>query len=139
MAIADRYLTWGWTDGGTKQYPVGALKLYGRGAGVWNPEGGILLVTSTMPRYSYFLYSCTVASQTTHYLGDQFRFASALPAELRRQLLVRLYAVDYGWSQTARWQDRHPGVRLDRGTVSIGSLIRQHRLCVATYNATTYL
>lgn len=139
LAIADRYLTWGWADGGTKQYPVGALKLNGLGPGAWNPNGGMLLVTGLAPRYSYWMYSIMVAGQTAHYLDDQFRFASALTDELRRQLLVRIYAHDYKWSQAARWQDRHPDVRLDYGDGPIEYLIRRSRLYVATYNATTFL
>ena len=52
---------------------------------------------------------------------------------------MRLHAWDYGWSQAARWQDRHPDVRLDSGTGPIEPLIRQSRLYMATYNSTTYL
>jgi len=139
LAIADRYLTWGWTNGSPKHYPVGMLNVTARVPGVWNPRGGILLVTTVHPRYSYWLFSIMVAGQTAHYLSDQFRFVAALPLELREQLLIRLFAADYGWSQAARWQDRYPSVRLDPGTSPMEPLIRQSRIYVATYNATTFL
>jgi putative transferase (TIGR04331 family) len=58
---------------------------------------------------------------------------------LRRALTVRLYPNDYGWDQTLRWQDEWPDVELDSGRRKMDSLIRECRIYVSTYNATTYL
>jgi putative transferase (TIGR04331 family) len=139
LAIADRYATWGWNDDNPKIRRVAALPLVGRGDGEWNPKGGLLLVTANFPRYSYWMYSTPLASQTARYLEDQFEFARALPESIQRQLLVRLYPVDYGWSQKSRWNNALPTVRVDSGAAPIEPLIRNCRLYVATYNATTFL
>lgn len=140
IAIADRYLTWGWSDGNPKQYPVDALKQIGRGPGVWSPKGNMLLVTSVMPRYSYVMASFMVAApQTDSNLDDQYRFVRALRKDIRENLLVRLFMPDWGWAQADRWRDHIPGARIDPGTGPIEPLIRGCRLFVATYNATTFL
>lgn len=139
VRISDRYFTWGWTENSSKHLPVGVVKLLGKGKGFWSPSGGLLLVTSTMPRYSYWMYSAPVAKQYLSYLNDQFAFADYLPLKIRQQLLVRLYSQDYGWGQSQRWNDRHPDIRLNLGKDPIQPLIKKSRLYIATYNATTFL
>lgn len=137
--IGDRYVTWGWKNGNRKETPVAALPLVGKGDGDWNPKGGLLLVTAAFPRYSYWMYSTPVAGQTVEYLNEQLDFARALPDSIRERLLVRLYRADFGWAQKARWSAALPQVRLNLGTGPIAPLIRESRLYVATYNATTFL
>jgi putative transferase (TIGR04331 family) len=140
VAISDRYLTWGWSDGHFKQYPNVALKLVGRGSGAWNPKGHLLLVSSVMPRYSYVMGSFTVAeSQVNSNLEDQYRFIRSLQKEIYNKLAVRLYIPDWGWSQVSRWRDQFPDVYIDQGSGKIEPLVKNCRLYVATYNATTFL
>lgn len=137
--IADRCLTWGWSDNETKRHPTCALKLQGTSLGLWNPRGGILLVTMVMPRYSYWMYSGMVAGQTISYMNDQFRFAASLPGDLKQKLLVRLYPNDWGWSQAERWKNCQPDIKLASTRSSFRSQMHQSRLVVATYNSTTFL
>ncbi len=140
MAIADRYLTWGWSDGMPKHYPIGMLKHMGRGFGRWSPEGHMLLVTSVMPRYSYVMGSYTVAAtQVESNLNDQYMFIRALRKDIRKNLLVRLFIPDWGWDQADRWRAQIPDVRIHSGSGPIEPLISGCRLYVATYNATTFL
>jgi putative transferase (TIGR04331 family) len=105
----------------------------------WDPEGDALMVEVTMPRYSYHMYSVPVAGQWLGYFDEQCRFVDALPDDIRRSLLVRLYGIDYGWNQSARWRERFPDIRLDEGRAPIAPLISKSRLYVSTYNATTFL
>jgi len=138
-AISDCWLTWGWDDEKKPQMkPVGNLKMAGKNID-WNPDGYALMVDMTMPRYSYHMYSVPVAGQWLDYFNDQCRFVEALPDEIRRRLLVRLFMQDYGWCQAARWNDRFPELRLDDGRMPIEKLIKKSRLYVSTYNATTFL
>ncbi len=140
IGIADRYLTWGWSDGVPKHYPIGMLKRVGQGLGVWSPKGHMLLVTSVMPRYSYVMGSFTVATtQIESNLDDQYRFVRALRKDIRQNLLIRLFKPDWGWSQADRWRTQVPEVSIDSGTKPIESLMSGCRLYVATYNATTFL
>ena len=80
-----------------------------------------------------------VGPQVNYYLEDQLRFAAALSAEVRENLVVRLYAHDYGWDTAERWKDFNPSIQVDPGQSPIKSLLSDTKLYVATYNATTFL
>jgi putative transferase (TIGR04331 family) len=140
MAIADRYLTWGWNDGSPKQFPVGALNRFHKRLATPNPKGHLLLVTSVLPRYSYVLGGYpTATSQTESYLQDQYDFAHALPKHIHDQMVIRLFVPDWGWEQPDRWRAEFPDAHIDLGTAPIESLVQGSRLYVATYNATAFL
>jgi putative transferase (TIGR04331 family) len=138
-AISDVWLSWGWEDAERPNIkPVGNLKIT-RARTKSAPNGHALMVEMAMPRYSYMLYSVPVARQWLDYLDEQFRFVEALPSEIRRNLLVRLYKHDYGWDQIARWRKRFHDVQIDDGNSSMAKLINKARIYIATYNATTFL
>lgn len=137
--ISDLWISWGWeAKNDNKIKPISNLRLIGAKLG-WDPQGGILLVQMTMPRYSYHLFSSLLASQWLDYFADQSRFIAALPQSLHGQVLARLSANDYGWCQKQRWKDCFPQIRVDDGTVPIHSLIEKSRICISTYNSTTFL
>jgi putative transferase (TIGR04331 family) len=139
IAIADRFLTWGWSQSDNeKVVPVGNLKGFGAKPR-FDRQGVALLVQTNIPRTSYHMFSSPVAGQWLGYFEDQCRFVDSLPPGIRECLLVRIYAQDYGWCQKQRWQDRFPNIRLDTGSRPMASLIGSARLYISTYNATTYL
>lgn len=139
-AICDRYLSWGWTEPRQpKVRAVGQLKAK-RPLNVRHAAQDVaLLVTCTLPRFSYWMYSAVVARQWLDYFDDQCSFVEHLPRRIRSVLTVRLYPGDFGWEQAARWRDRFADLRLDSGNASIDAQMRRSRLYIATYNATTYL
>lgn len=140
IAISDRVLSWGWDSKDSNNIiPTLAIKLAGRGEGDWDPNGNALLVTGTHPRYSYWMYSSPVAGQRLDYFNDQYCFIDALPEEIRKSLVVRLYMHDYGWDQNHRLRKRYPNVIRDAATGPIEPLIRQSRFVIASYNCTTFL
>jgi putative transferase (TIGR04331 family) len=98
-----------------------------------------LLVTGTVPRFSYWMYSASLSSQWLDYFGDQCAFVASLPSPIRDALIVRLYHEDYGWDQLSRWRDRFPDLHVGQGESNIDDLIRKSRLYIGTYNATTFL
>lgn len=140
IAIADHFLTWGWSEAKqNKIIPFGNFKVIGKRA-VADKDGVALLVGMTMPLQSYHMYSVPVAAgQWQEYFADQCRFVQALPVELRNQLLIRLYSHDYGCSQKLRWQAHFPSINLDEGVQPMAVLMKNTRLFISTYNATTYL
>jgi len=141
ISISDRYLSWGWSDPDQpKVYPVGQIKNIRPLSGINHSEQSrLLLVTGTLPRYSYYMYSVLVSSQWLDYLEDQFTFTDKLHPAIQNNLTVRLYVHDYGWEQQKRWNDRFPNITLDLGKKRIHELIAHSRLFVSTYNAATYL
>lgn len=140
LAICDRYLSWGWTEPGQdKIRPIGQLKsAVPRQAAASGPSG-ILLVTCALPRYAYWMYSVFVSRQFLDYFRDQCAFVRNLPASIQAELSVRLHPNDYGWDQELRWKDQFPGLRLDNGVGHYEQSLRQSKLVICTYNATTYL
>jgi putative transferase (TIGR04331 family) len=140
IAICDRYLSWGWTDPLERRVkPVGQLKAK-RPLGVRHAEQTrALMVGNGLPRYSYSMYSAPVARQWLDYFNDECEFVTNLPERIRAALTVRLHIADYGWDQSSRWRERFPELRLDLGRTKINDLIRESRLYISTYNATTYL
>jgi len=77
LAICDYYLSWGW--GNAKVKVVGQLKAK-------RPQNikpmhntKLLLVTSAVPRNSYWMYSFMVARQFVDYFDDQCIFIDSLP------------------------------------------------------------
>ncbi len=140
IAIADRFLTWGWNELGKNNItPVFNFKGFPQGC-VADKAGVALMVEMTMPRKSYHMYSVPVAAgQWQAYFEEQCRFVQALPDGLRNQLLIRLCPQDYGLSQRQRWQARFPCIQLDDGVQPIAALLKGTRIYISTYNATTYL
>ncbi len=140
--IADRFVSWGWVDEPqSKITPVGNLKGFDKSKHIYpNPTGVALLVGMALPRQSYHMWSSPVgAGQWLQYLDEQCRFAQALPAKLREQLLVRLYSQDNRLSQKQRWQERIPEIHIDEGIQPMSDLLKKTRIYISTYNATTYL
>lgn len=140
VAISDRYLSWGWTEVGQPTIvPVGQLKSKAPLGVRHADKPRALMVECVAPRQSYMMYSVVVARQWLDYFEDQCAFVENLSASVQEALTVRLKANDYGWDQAARWSDRFPDIRLDSGNSNIDALIRESRLYISTYNATTYL
>lgn len=140
IAISDCYLSWGWSEADQpKIKPVGQLKAK-KPLGVHHAkQAGALLVGHSRPRYSMYLLSAVVSRQWIDYFNDQRDFVGNLPSHICEKLTVRLYPQDYGWDQAARWLDSFPEICLNEDRSNINDLIRQSRLYIATYNATTYL
>ena len=58
---------------------------------------------------------------------------------IRKQLTVRLYRIDRGWSQKARWLDRLPETNFDSFQNTLWHTIAISRIYICTYNSTTFL
>jgi len=139
IAISDRYLTWGWSKPSTsKLRPVGKIK-YSRPVTKSYEQEYALLVTLMTQRYGNPTLSMYTSSLWLDYLREQFDFVDALPTHVQDRLIVRLSQPDYGWHQVDRWRDRYPLLQIDDGCSNINKLVRQSRLYISTYNATTYL
>ncbi len=138
--ICNSFLSWGWSDSAqSKVNPVGILTGIKSGNIRPAPVNGALLVTSVPPRYSYFMFSAVISSQWLEYFDDQCKFVNSLQAPIREQLTVRLYKNDYGWDQRLRWRENFKDLELDMGLSNIQKEMLKSKLCIGTYNATTYL
>jgi putative transferase (TIGR04331 family) len=139
IKIANFYYSWGWDDPSKPNIvPMFNLKMVGKKS-TWNSKGKLFLVTMELPRYSYWLYSIPIASQFLYYLEDQFRFIEALSPIAKEELFIRLSPGDFGWAQRERFIEKFPWLLIDDAKISIFERMKDIRLYVATYNATTFL
>jgi putative transferase (TIGR04331 family) len=144
IAISDKYLTYGWTQkNNPKTVPFGMrirLKKKKLAKKRFEIKENILLVTTIVPRYSYWLQSFPVAGQWLDYIKQHYIFVDSLSRDLKPKVLARIYhKADYGWDQIARWNDYSKELKIDGGKIEIEKLIRKTKIHVSSYNATTYL
>ena len=141
ISVCDRYYTWGWQKTGSlKTIPFFTGKFWTVQKMIKpDPAGKILLVTTSLPRYSYWMFSAPVGAQALEYLNDQYRFVQSVSTDVYEQLLLRLYPHDYGWNEVNRWKDKCPTLNLYQGRKSLNQQLNESRLFIGTYNATTYL
>jgi hypothetical protein len=66
------------------------------------------MVEMCSPRYMDSMIAMPLSSQWLEYFNDQKKFLKFLPKQVRRQILLRLYPLDYGWDQKDRWKDEIP-------------------------------
>lgn len=139
-SISDLFLTWGWRNDKKRNIkPLGILKNLGLSVKS-NKNGYLLLVQMMLPRYSYHMYSVPISSsQFSSYLSDQYDFVKNLPCNIQEKLLIRVNSYDYGYDVNKRWLDNFPFIKLDYGRKSMLSSMRDSRIFISTYNATTFL
>jgi len=139
LAISSKYLSWGWeSDKFKKVKSVG--KITADKLQIKNKKNdSALMVTMALPRYSYTMYSTVVAGQWERYFEDQCSFIHALSDTIREKLVIRIYKQDCGWSQYERFKDRFQNLSVDRGYGNIKDQIKNCKIYISTYNATTFL
>ncbi len=143
VAVADRFLTWGWQDSRPSTYPLFALKSPGSRKRIWKPDGGMLLVTVSIRMVSFKCNSwATAANQSQAFLQDQLRFARALDESAREKLVLRIHKRTDDKLRSAfipQWRAAFPRVEIDPSVAPIEHRIARSRLVVATYNSTVFL
>ena len=142
IKVSDKFFTWGWkSDTSENTKKLAASKLLDVNKSIrQKKDGRILLVLMTLPRYSCLMGSMPVASSSVlSYIDDQFTFVSMLSEENQKLLLVRLYYADHGWNQVERWNSKFPEIECYQGAKTMPNQLRESRLFIGTYNATTYL
>ena len=103
-------------------------------------DGRILAVLANFPRYYYHMYSIPyTASGVLRYFRYQYDLCRNLPKNIQKLILVRLFVHDYGWSQRDRWAAECPEIECYGGSKPITDQLKECRLCIVTYNATTVL
>tara|TARA_B100001093_G_scaffold197419_1_gene189804 strand:+ start:1401 stop:3158 length:1758 start_codon:yes stop_codon:yes gene_type:complete len=141
LSISDKYISWGWTQNKhrNKIIPIGCLKKQKLKKNLNSKNTKLLLITCTLPRYSYHLYSILISSQWINYFKDQCRFVDLLDQKIKSLTTVRLFKIDLGWDQLLRWKTEFPELNYDLNTKPLISQLKKAKLVVSTYNATTFL
>ncbi len=139
IAIADKYLTWGWKNSIDKKViPIGIFKVPKKIRRKFNERKKLLCLTLGISRYSYRLCAES-AINYQNYINRNFAFVSHLKGEVLEDFLLRLPPSDDGQDAFLRWRERFPSLEIDHGFRKINSLMRDARLVVQTYNQTGLL
>lgn len=135
--VASKFYSWGW-GGNDKVVPMPATKLVELSVDKYDPEGQILLIQFNHSRYSYWAQSFPIAEQMKEYFDEQILFLNNLSQQSFRHLRIRYYPKDFGWEVERRFSDvGFSGLKENSATLN--DAIGKSRLCIATYNATTFL
>ncbi len=137
---ADKFFSWGWKKDDNKVVSVSAVKLKQKIQS--NPIGDILILMMSTPRYSYHIMAMPSASQILYYLNDQLKFLEQLDDSIKNLVKLRIYQNDYKWSLKQRIIDKGFCLNIDSDENLNKTFIQrlsECRLCISTYNATTYL
>lgn len=138
LVTCDKFFTWGWTNGNSKNIPAFVFTTVGRKSHSDVSDGGLLLIELHRPMMldtedSYFKFGI--------YQEEQFRFVEALPKAIQQKLTVRLQRSykRFNWFDEQRWKNRSPNTILDTGDSPIRKLISKNRLIVHSYDSTGIL
>jgi putative transferase (TIGR04331 family) len=135
---ADKFLTWGWTDGLPQHTPAFIFKTAGRKAENYNPNGGLLLMEICI---HHRIFSWDSTDEFLTYFQDQQIFIDKLEKKPKENLTVRLYSLyrQLKWNEESRWKEFDPELKIDTGDIAIRKLITQSRLLVYSYDSTGLL
>jgi putative transferase (TIGR04331 family) len=143
LSIADYYFSWGWKKKSfTNIYPMPSLKIE-RHRRQLKPDksGGILIITGSLPRYSYFINSLPIGPQVEEYFSDMFDLVSYFNPDVFKRTIVRVYPYeDYLWDQKARWRKMFNKIKFDDDSPrTMYHSINNSRIVLCTYNSTTIM
>ncbi|MBF0195203.1 MAG: hypothetical protein HQL71_11645 [Magnetococcales bacterium] len=141
VLIADKFYIWGRSnreEKTLKTMPAGKL-VRAKNQISAHEKGSILMVLAGVPRYSYRMFSHHVAPQFLDYISYQIAFMEKLSQPVQNKLNVRLYSLDHKWGVEQRIRDKGLGHLIDTNNHSYRQALNKSRLCVSTYNSTTYL
>lgn len=137
-STADKFLTWGWTDGLRQHTPTFIFKTSGRKIQNYNRQGRLLLIELCL---NHRITTWDGTSEFIDYFADQNSFISQLASSPKQQLFVRLHA-GYRyltWDEETRWHTFDPTLKIDTGGTAIQNLIEDSRLIVHSYDSTGIL
>jgi len=141
IEVSSVFFSWGWRRRDFNNIkPMPAIKLLNTIS--HNPKGDVLVLLLSLPRYSSSLISSPTSSLMLSYIQDQIDFLSLISDKVSAHIKLRMFANDYGWNMKERLSDCGFGkfiesdVNLNKKFVN---RLSECRLCIATYNGTTYL
>lgn len=137
LVSADKFFTWGWRHGDSKNIPAFIFKMVGSKRNI-DSDGGLLLTELHSP---HGIALNDAYHDFCIYQEQQFNFVEALPDNIKKELTVRLHGAWplMRWSDDKRWSDRAPDVLLEKGLRPIRTLIKTSRLVIHSYDSTGIL
>jgi len=143
IKVADRFISWGWSDERDTVCPGFALTNVGKPIKSWKPDGTLLFVTAPIRLFGYKNISWPMGpNQAVSFLNDQLSFINCLPAEVRNRTIVRINKVQDKCMKARFYQkisQQFDGIVIDDSRYPIEEKIRECRVFVYSCNSTGYL
>jgi putative transferase (TIGR04331 family) len=143
---ADSYITSGWSDSERPLIDkfVGlsfmtGINSYREILPNYNPEGSIIWVLASLPRYHYTQWSAPQGPKFKFYLDEQVAFLCHLQIEPRENILCRGYLYDYGWGDLEYIAHHSGEFQIDRERKPLRQMIKSAMLTVYSYNSTAMM
>lgn len=137
-STADKFLTWGWTDGLPQHTPSFIFKTSGRKRRICDPQGKLLLIEFPCP---HRITTWDGHAEFKAYFEDQKTFVSKLLPTCQNALTIRLHS-EYRYhdqSEERQWCEFDSDLNIDTGQIPIEELVAVSRLVVHSYDSTGIL
>lgn len=137
--IADKFLTWGWTDGLPQHTPAFVFKIAGNKVVNFNLNRGLLLLEDMSCQHQ--INTWDNSSQHLRYISDQIAFIEKLSAEPLKNLTIRLHS-SYIYTnplEESFWNELKPGIKIDTSRRKLAHLISESRLIIYSYDSSGIL
>jgi len=134
----DKFITWGWTNGLTKNISAFNLKISGlRKRKEIHREGILLIERGIYQNTPYDAYH-----EFYSYVKNQFIFYDELSDLVKKKITVRLHLINsyYKYDNLpVQWMERFPYAKIDTGLNNIRKLTSDSKLVVHSYDSTGIL
>ncbi len=139
LAIADTYVTWGWTDSVHRNIVNGPNQISQLTSTTSAPrEGGLLIVLDTTFRYSR--YSWETRPERDLYVESCVLLHSELPSVIRRNSIIRLHHDHNRYDEGhERFFKKSQDAFFDDSSRPIEKSIAESRLVIVTTLSTTFI
>ncbi len=136
--IADKFITWGWSDGLKQHTPAFIFKTINTKKDNYNIRGNLLLIEA---QGEFEISSWENVSNFEYYFEQQKIFITHLNNNLKEDLIIRLHHAYHKsrYYENLRWRDFNNKLKIDTGNIPINDLIAQSRLIVHSYDSTGIL
>jgi putative transferase (TIGR04331 family) len=142
-SVAAAYYTWGWSecDSAVKNsINMPATPLFpARTRFKYNKKGEIVLPLLNVPRYSYWTFCMPVATQLNNHMDTLFELLDKVSPRVKKHINMRVQAIPC-WNEIGqRVKDIDHTIKVTGVEKSLIKTLKNSRLCIATYNATSFL
>lgn len=138
QTTSDKFLTWGWTNGISKNIPAFNFKIinYPRNRRL-SIKGILLIELHPLHRIGH----SDEYAKFKDYLTQQFEFVSGLEGTIFNELTIRLHSASkyFDFNEEQQWRDKFSSIKIDDGVASIQKLVFNNRLIIHSYDSTGIL
>lgn len=143
VKIADKFISWGWTDSRKNIVPWGVLTNIGKPLEKFDKVGTLLFVTNPIRIFGYKAVSWPVGpDQAKSFLDDQLSFINSISKECRKSLIVRINKKQDEKMKSSFLNKINASVqtiKIDDSSNPIEKEIKKCRFFVYSCNSTGYL